>query len=87
MPAKQARYETENKEIINQIKRDLETGIKRAIDDGEYWTQVDVGLGTKQPIRDSITKELQELGYEVEMPEYKDHYGPETYGCLMTIKW
>lgn len=76
---------------INEIKDQIEKGINKAIERGEYTCRVDINAGTPQYVRDEIVAWLQGLMYRVTMPKYEDQHGcpadQMTYYNGVDISW
>lgn len=60
---------------INLIKDNIENGINKAIEKGEYTCKISLNADTKQFIRDEITEWLIELGYRCVIPKYESQDG------------
>ena len=60
---------------INLLKDNIENGINKAIEKGEYTCKIGITADTKQFVRDELTKWLVGLGYKCEIPKYKSQKG------------
>ena len=60
---------------INLMKNNIENGINKAIEKGEYSCKISISADIKQIVRDEITEWLIGLGYICTIPKYKRQHG------------
>lgn len=67
--AEQARYKSKYQKTQNEMLKQIEKEINRAINDGVMECGYYMPVDTEQSLRDSIQQILEQLGYSVSMPE------------------
>ena len=85
--AKNAYLEARHRSEVEKIKNDIASVIKDNVKLGHFWCDVVFSTDTKDYVRDTIRKEMQDLGYEINIPPYKKTSDPSIMWDVMKIKW
>ena len=81
--AKEARFETENRETINAIEEDLNTAILYSIASGSYIADTAIPSDLSANVQEKLKEELEALGYSVEFPVSPKKRG----GSKVVVSW
>ena len=79
--AKEARFRTENKKVMDEVRKVAESAVMSAIELGDFSVGVYIPDRLEDEGRDIIGKELEELGYKVQITDKSDTLD------VMMIEW
>ena len=85
--AKNAYLEARHRSEVEKIKNDIASVIEDNVRFGHFWCDVVFSTDTKDYVRDTIRKEMQDLGYEINIPPYEKTSDPSIMWDVMKIKW
>lgn len=81
--AKEAKFESENRETINNIMTSLEEAILKSIESGSYIADATIPSDLSANVQEKLKEELEALGYSVEFPISPKKRG----GSKVVVSW
>ena len=81
--AKEAKFESENRETINNIMTSLEEAILKSIESGGYIADTTIPSDLSANVQEKLKEELEALGYSVEFPISPKKRG----GSKVVVSW
>lgn len=81
--AKEAKFESQNMETINNIMASLEEAIHKSIDSGSCIADASIPSDLTAKVQEKLKEELETLGYSVEFPISPKKRG----GSKVVVSW